>query len=168
MSKNRETNRHSGVYHSPKLIPRTSKVYDVNSSDDLNNSNNNISNNKTNDNEIDEKQNNKNNDIPSRSPSTSSRGSFSSCDSVITSTLDQDTDEASVLKQGVVFLQYGDEVIRVQLPTTNTTLETLHQLFYQAFPQHLLPEKLDIHIKNGDTGMFEPLKNIEEVELFLS
>ena len=58
---------------------------------------------------------------------------------------------------------------RVQLPPTNTTLTTIHRLFQQTFPQHIQPGdlqtgQLDLHIKNGDTGLFEPLEGVEQVQ----
>jgi len=68
----------------------------------------------------------------------------------------------------VVFLQYLDDVKRVNLPAAVTSLDTLKALFVTSFPDRISLQDFEdgvkvVYIKDGDTGTYYMLEDVSEV-----
>lgn len=68
----------------------------------------------------------------------------------------------------IAFLQYRDEVKRVNLPSLMRSIDTVKSLFVEAFPnkvtlQHFQTGKITIYIKDIENGVYYQLENIGDV-----
>ena len=65
---------------------------------------------------------------------------------------------------GVLFLQYKDEIKRVNMPKSISSLDTLKALFVTSFPGKLSMVRIDerglIYIKDKDADIFYELEDL--------
>lgn len=73
-----------------------------------------------------------------------------------------------IRSKGVVFLQCADDVKRVNLPATVTSIDTLKALFVTSFPDRITMQDFEdgmksVYIKDADTGTYYMLEDVGEV-----
>ncbi|XP_078394270.1 sickle tail protein homolog isoform X3 [Cetorhinus maximus] len=70
---------------------------------------------------------------------------------------------------GVLYLQYGDEVIPFAMPNEITTMDTVHALFVRAFPKQLTMKMLEsqnvaVYIKDEARNMYYELSDLRSIQ----